>query len=188
MRARRCDRATRSRRATSWSALDARELLLQKEAALAESERHAADALKAESSGDVAGLRIARAREAQARAQREIVDERLARAEVKAPFDGVVVEGDLRERLAAPVQKGDGLLKIARIEDLYLVIEVSERDVQDIRGRRDRSCGLCEPAGTDVRFYGGKDRTGGAREGERRGFCRALPVSATRRRRGGVPA
>jgi hypothetical protein len=113
-------------------ALDARELLLQKEAAVAELERHAADALKAESTGDVAGLRIARAREAQARAQRDVVDERLARAEVKALFDGVVVEGDLRERLAAPVQKGDGLLKIARIEDLYLVVEVSEREVQDI--------------------------------------------------------
>ncbi|MFN0130238.1 MAG: efflux RND transporter periplasmic adaptor subunit [Verrucomicrobiales bacterium] len=112
--------------------LDPRELLLQNEAALAEIERHSADALKAESSGDVAGLRMARAREAQARAQREIVEERLARAEVKAPFDGVVVEGDLRERLASPVQKGDGLVKMARIEDLYLVVEVSERDVQEI--------------------------------------------------------
>ncbi len=112
--------------------LDPRELLLQKEAALAEIGRHAADALKAESSGDVAGLRMARAREAQARAQREIVEERLSRAEIKAPFDGVVVEGDLRERLAAPVQKGDGLIKMARIEDLYLVVEVSERDVQEI--------------------------------------------------------
>jgi len=130
-------------------ALDARELLLQKEAAVAESERHAADALKAESSGDVAGLRIARAREAQARAQREIVEERLARAEVKAPFEGVVVEGDLRERLASPVQKGDGLLKIARIEDLYLVIDVSEREVQEIaEGATGRAAFASQPGRT----------------------------------------
>jgi RND family efflux transporter MFP subunit len=114
-------------------ALDVRELLLQKEAAAAERERHAADALKAESTGDVAGLRIARARESQARAQMQLVNDRLARAELKAPFDGVVVEGDLRERIAAPVQKGDLLLKLARIEDLYLVVDVPESDIQHIR-------------------------------------------------------
>jgi RND family efflux transporter MFP subunit len=113
--------------------LDRRELLLQKEAAVAERGRHVADALKAESSGDVAGMRIAQAREAQARAQTDIVSDRLARAEVKAPFDGVVVEGDLREKIAAPVQKGEVLVKIARIQDLYLVVEVPERDIQDVR-------------------------------------------------------
>lgn len=133
----------------SLVALDTRELLLQKEAAVAELERHAADALKAESSGDVAGLRIARAREAQARAQRDVVDERLARAVLKAPFDGAVVEGDLRERLAAPVQKGDGLLKVARIEDLYLVIDVPERDIQEIAERaRGRAAFASQPGRT----------------------------------------
>jgi RND family efflux transporter MFP subunit len=114
-------------------ALDARELLLQKEAAVAERERHDADALKAESTGDVAGMRIAQAREAQAQAQMDIVTDRLQRAEMKAPFDGVVVEGDLREKISAPVQKGEVLLKIARIEDLYLMVEVPERDIQDLR-------------------------------------------------------
>jgi hypothetical protein len=130
-------------------ALDTRELLLQKEAAVAELERHAADALKAESTGDVAGLRVARAREAQARAQRDVVEERLARAVLKAPFDGAVVEGDLRERLAAPVQKGDGMLKVARIEDLYLVIDVAERDIQDItEGARGRAAFASQPGRT----------------------------------------
>lgn len=113
--------------------LDVRELLLQKEAAVAERERHSADALKAESSGDVAGMRIAQAREAQARAQIDIVTDRLQRAQMKAPFDGVVVEGDLREKIAAPVQKGELLMKIARIEDLYPVVEVPERDIQELR-------------------------------------------------------
>ncbi len=118
---------------TTLVALDSRELLLQKEAAVAERGRHSADALKAESSGDVAGMRIAQARLAQAQAQLDIVIDRLARAEVKAPFDGVVVEGDLREKIASPVQKGEMLLKIARIEDLYPVVDVSERDIQDFQ-------------------------------------------------------
>ena len=113
--------------------LDVRELLLQKEAAVAERGRHAADALKAESSGDVAGMRIAQARGEQARVQWQMVVDRLAKAEIKAPFDGVVVEGDLRERISAPVQKGDLLLKVGRIEDLYLIAEVAETDIQEIR-------------------------------------------------------
>jgi RND family efflux transporter MFP subunit len=113
--------------------LDTRELLLQKESAVAEREHQGADALKAESSGDVAGMRIARARQDQANAQLSIVNERLARAELKAPFDGVVVEGDLREKIAAPVQKGELLMKVARIENLYLVVDVPERDIQDVR-------------------------------------------------------
>ena len=113
--------------------LDVRELLLQKEAAVAERGRHAADALKAESSGDVAGMKIAQARGEQARVQWQMVLDRLAKAEIKAPFDGVVVEGDLRERISAPVQKGDLLLKVGRIEDLYLIAEVAETDIQDIQ-------------------------------------------------------
>lgn len=112
--------------------LDVRELLLQKEAAVAERGRHEADALKAESTGDVAGMRIARARAEQARVQWQMVMDRLERSELKAPFDGLVVEGDLRERIAAPVQKGDLLLKVGRIEDLYLIAEVSEKDVQNV--------------------------------------------------------
>ena len=57
---------------------------------------------------------------------------RLTEATLKSPFDGVVVEGDLRERLAAPVKQGDALLKIARVENLYVEAEVNERDVHDI--------------------------------------------------------
>jgi RND family efflux transporter MFP subunit len=113
--------------------LDRRELLLQRGAAIAERQRHAADALKAESTGDMAGMRVAQARLEQANAQIAIIDDRLAQARIKAPFDGVVAEGDLREKIGAPVQKGDVLIKVARIEDLYLVVEVPERDIQDIR-------------------------------------------------------
>jgi RND family efflux transporter MFP subunit len=128
-------------------ALDTRELLLQKEAALAERERHAADALKAESSGDVAAMRIAQARLAQAQAQIDIANDRLERSTVRAPFDGVIVEGDLRERIAAPVQKGDVLLKLARIEDLYPVIDVPERDVDHVReGAKGAAAFASQPA------------------------------------------
>jgi hypothetical protein len=47
----------------------------------------------------------------------------------------VVVEGDLRERIAAPVKQGDALYKVARLDSLYAEAEVPERDVKEILGK-----------------------------------------------------
>jgi hypothetical protein len=38
----------------------------------------------------------------------------------------------LRDRLAAPVKQGDTLLKIARLENLYIEAEIKERDVHEV--------------------------------------------------------
>jgi hypothetical protein len=46
-----------------------------------------------------------------------------------------VVEGDLRERISAPVKQGDALYKVARTETLYAEAEVNERDVHEILSR-----------------------------------------------------
>jgi multidrug efflux pump subunit AcrA (membrane-fusion protein) len=51
---------------------------------------------------------------------------------VKSAFDGVVVEGDLRERIAAPVKQGDALFKVARLDTLYAEAEIPERDVKGL--------------------------------------------------------
>ena len=56
----------------------------------------------------------------------------LRHAEVTAPFAGIVVEGDLKELLGAPVKKGDVLFKVARIEKMYAELKVDERDVHEI--------------------------------------------------------
>ena len=113
-------------------ALDARELRLQRQAAVAERERQTAEVIHTEAAGDIAGMRIARAKLEQAGAQIELLDYQLARAEVKAPFAGVVVEGDLKERLAAPVQKGELLMRVARVEGMYLVMDIGEAEVGEV--------------------------------------------------------
>lgn len=113
-------------------ALDTRELKLQRQAALAEAERQKAEVIRTESEGDVAGMRVARAKLDQASAQIDMVDYQLERAEVKAPFSGVVVEGDLKERLEAPVQRGDLLMRFARVEGMYLVMDIGEAEVGSV--------------------------------------------------------
>jgi multidrug resistance efflux pump len=115
--------------------LATKELELEQSDALASLGRFQREAEKARATNALADMRVALAMADQAQARLALVRHRLAEATLKAPFDGMVVEGDLRERLAAPVKQGDALLKIARIEKLYVEAAVPERDAHDLPGR-----------------------------------------------------
>jgi RND family efflux transporter MFP subunit len=112
--------------------LDTRELLLQEAAALAERQRFLAEAQKAEGDNNVADMRIAQASAQEAGARLDLARHHLEKATVRAPFEGYVVEGDLRERIAAPVKQGEVLLKVARIDVMLAEIEMPERDIHEI--------------------------------------------------------
>ncbi|GAB5561239.1 MAG: hypothetical protein SynsKO_28860 [Synoicihabitans sp.] len=109
--------------------LDTSDLLVELSSALAEKRRYAAEAEKAEADRQLADMRAFRALEAQADAQVDLVQYRLDRASLKAPFDGIVVEGDLRERLGAPVRAGDVMMRVSRLDGLYVQMDVPERDI-----------------------------------------------------------
>jgi RND family efflux transporter MFP subunit len=108
--------------------LDVRELRQQEVESRAELKRHVAEADKARAAGALAELEVAQARSAQAEARLARVHELIAQAEARAPFDGVVVEGERQELQGAPVRKGDRLYRLARIEGLYATLVVPERD------------------------------------------------------------
>ncbi len=112
--------------------LDTRDLLLEEAAELAEEQRFVAEAQKAESAGDIAAMTIAQASAAETRARLALARHHLDKAEVAAPFAGYIVEGDLRERISAPVKQGEVLVKVARIEAMFAEVALAERDVQDI--------------------------------------------------------
>lgn len=113
--------------------LDTSELLVQRSNRTAEIQRFASQAENAEAEGRLADLRIAQAQRRQSEAALELIDYQLQRAALRAPFAGVVVEGDLTERLGAPVDKGEILMRISRLEDLYVEMKVKERDIHDIQ-------------------------------------------------------
>ncbi len=69
------------------------------------------------------------ARIAQAEAQLNLIEAQLARTVLEAPFDGVVVSGDLQQRLGSPVEKGEVLFEVAPLDGYRVVLEVDERDV-----------------------------------------------------------
>ncbi len=117
--------------------LDMSDLYVERASALAERQRYASEAERAEADKKLADLRAARAAFAQAQARVDLVDYRLKRAEMRAPFDGVVVDGDLRERIGAPVKPGDVLMKVSRLAGLYVEMRVPERDVDLIAASRE---------------------------------------------------
>jgi multidrug efflux pump subunit AcrA (membrane-fusion protein) len=62
-------------------------------------------------------------------AQLALVEDKLARASITAPFRGVVVSGDLRQMLGSPVEKGKILFEIAPLEAFRVILQVDERDI-----------------------------------------------------------
>ena len=59
----------------------------------------------------------------QAEAQINLIDEQLARTKLTAPFDGLVVSGDLSQSIGAAVQRGEVLFEIAPLEDYRVILE-----------------------------------------------------------------
>jgi len=120
-------------------ALNDSDLLLERAETLGEIRRYQAQAELAEANRDLAELRISQARLQQAEARLELLDHRLSRAEIRAPFDGVVVQGDLRERIGAPVRQGEVLVQLSELKGFYLQIRLAERDVDLIGDHRSGS-------------------------------------------------
>ncbi len=114
-------------------ALDTSELLVERANRLAEIQAYSSEAENAEAERRLADLRIANAQRKQSEAALELIEFQLARADLRAPFAGVIVEGDLTERVGAPVEKGETLMRLSRLEDLYVEMKVNERDIPHIQ-------------------------------------------------------
>ncbi|MCP4621982.1 MAG: HlyD family efflux transporter periplasmic adaptor subunit [bacterium] len=112
--------------------LDTRELLLEESQALANQNRYMREAEKARSQKALADMKIALALQDQATAQLKLVRYHIAHAQVQAPFAGIVVEGDLKELLGAPVRKGEILFKVALLAEMFAELKVDERDIHEI--------------------------------------------------------
>lgn len=108
------------------------QLELEEAAAIADQTRYLREAEKARAGRALAEMRIAQALADQAKARLDLVRYRLERAAIRAAFDSVVIEGDLRQRIGAPVKQGDALFKVARTDRLYVEAEINERDVHEI--------------------------------------------------------
>ena len=112
--------------------LDDRDLALERLSAISQVEQLSKQNRQARAARDAVQLRILSAASAQARARLDLIEDRLARTEVRAPFDGVVVQGDLSQSLDAPVDRGQVLFEIAPLDAYRVVLEVGESEIREI--------------------------------------------------------
>ena len=109
--------------------LDDRDLKLERLKWVSQRSQRQREQSEARSLRDRAQAGILAAQIEQADAQIALLEEQLARVAVTAPFDGIVVAGDLSQSLGAPVERGEVLFEVAPLDSYRVILEVDERDI-----------------------------------------------------------
>ncbi|SEG48220.1 HlyD family efflux transporter periplasmic adaptor subunit [Marinobacterium lutimaris] len=115
------------------AALDDRDLTLERLRLITAERQSQAEYDRALAEGNRAEANIIRAQIDQAQAQLSLIDEQLSRTRILAPFDGIVVSGDLSQSVGISLERGQELFQIAPLDSYRVVLEVDERDIQNIQ-------------------------------------------------------
>ncbi|MDN3276631.1 HlyD family efflux transporter periplasmic adaptor subunit [Frankia sp. RB7] len=113
----------------AMATLDDRELKLEAARWKSEREQQTLKYADAMSKHDRSVALVVSASLEQTAAQLSLVEDKLARAAISAPFRGVVVSGDLRQLIGSPIEKGKVLFEIAPLESFRVILQVDERDI-----------------------------------------------------------
>lgn len=112
--------------------LDRRELIIQEAESLAKISRHETEARTAQNMGRISDANLARLQTAEEEARLDMVRHRLQLAELRAPRSGIIVEGDLMERIGAPLTRGEPIFRIALLDDMHLQLEIDQRYIHEV--------------------------------------------------------
>lgn len=112
--------------------LDTAELRLQLAAAKAEKAGYLKQVSAAMRDSETAQAQIAQADADKSQAQIELLEYKIRQANLISPIDGIVIKGDLKRQIGAPVKTGDVLFEITPIESLRAELLVPEDEIIDI--------------------------------------------------------
>ena len=112
------------------AALEDRDLILERAKWRAERDKLVQKQREVRAKHDRTNLVILDSQIRQAEAQLALAEEKLSRARILAPFDAIVVSGDLSQTLGSPVERGKTLFELAPLDSYRLIIHVDERDVR----------------------------------------------------------
>jgi multidrug resistance efflux pump len=115
------------------AALDDRDLRLERLKWVSQRSQRSSEYREALASHNRARSLVLGAQLEQAEAQIALIDEQLARTRISAPFDAIVVKGDLSQSLGAPVERGNVLFELAPLDAYRVIMKVDERDITDVR-------------------------------------------------------
>ncbi|MCB1493135.1 MAG: HlyD family efflux transporter periplasmic adaptor subunit [Rhodobiaceae bacterium] len=114
------------------ASLDQRDLVLERLKWVTERDKKVFEYERAIGERNRADAKIANAEKEEAEAQIKLIDEQLQRATMRAPFDGLVVSGDLSQSVGAAVQRGQLLFEIAPLNAYRVMLNVDESQIGEI--------------------------------------------------------
>lgn len=112
--------------------LDDRDLALERLRLLTERQSHQLQYDEAVAARDRAEMRIRRNRIAQAETRIELIDARIARTRLTAPFDALIISGDLDQSLGTAVSRGETLMTLAPADAYEVKLQVEERHIDAV--------------------------------------------------------
>ena len=129
--------------------LDDRSFLLERLRWVAERQKSLYEYERALGERNRAASRIAKSQVEHADAWVNLIDRQIARTRMAAPFDGVIVSGDLSQSIGSAVQRGQVLLEVAPLDSYRVNLKVDESQIRDVeRGSRGRLRVAALPDGT----------------------------------------
>jgi multidrug resistance efflux pump len=112
--------------------LDDRDLKLERLKWRSQREQYSKQYQQALAQRNAAHGQIITAQIAQAEAELALVEEHLERAQLRAPFESLIVSGDLSQSIGAPVERGKVLFEVAPLDAYRVTLEVDERDIAEV--------------------------------------------------------
>lgn len=82
---------------------------------------------------DQARVKIVRAQLEQVHAEIELVEGQIDRLEIRSPLRGLMLTGDLTQRLGGPVQEGEVLFEISPLDQYRVILKVDESRINDVK-------------------------------------------------------
>ncbi|WP_261817080.1 HlyD family efflux transporter periplasmic adaptor subunit [Vibrio gallicus] len=113
--------------------MDDRDLRLERLKWLSEESKLVRQRLEALATRDRAKINILSAQERQVEAQLALVESQIQRGKLLAPYNGLIVSGDLSQRLGSAVTKGDLLLEVAPLNSYRIKLQVQESRISDLK-------------------------------------------------------
>lgn len=109
-----------------------RDLELERMKLKSELAQHEAGASAAMARGDRGAMAVAQARVAEARSRLGLVEHQLEQILLRAPIDGVLIQGDLWQQIGAPIDRGQSMFVVAPSDRHRVVVELDERDLRRV--------------------------------------------------------
>lgn len=118
------------------ASLDDRNLQLERSKWLSERNKIEKEYQDALAKRERTKLSVSRAQLDQVDAELRLSEEKIARTQLRAPIDGIILNGDLSQSLGSPVEIGQVLFEVAPLNSYRVVLEVDEHDVAELHEAR----------------------------------------------------